>query len=105
MDHFSASLFEYSDTAKGIRTITSEFDDFENKEPHLQLKYYKEISDAIAVYEKVMLFGPTTAKNELQAILSHDNRFAAIEVTIKITDKLTHTEQVDYINNCFYITP
>ena len=116
MDHFSASLIEYFDTAKEIKTITSDFNNSERetilqkgeshirqKEQQLQLKYYKEISDAIVDYPQIMLFGPTTAKTELQTILSHDNRFSDAEITIKITEKLSHNEQVDFINNCFYI--
>ena len=117
MDHFSASVIEYIDTAKEIKTITSEFNPEEREkilqkgesplhhaENHLQLKYYKEITDAVAEYPQIILFGPTTAKTELQAILSHDNRFGGNEITIKITENLTHNEQLDFINNYFYIS-
>ena len=116
MDHFFASVIEYTNTAKEAIAITSEFNHFErekilqkgeshlhHKEQHLQLKYYKEISDAISGNPQVLLFGPTTAKTELQAILANDNRFTGVEITIKITDKLTSNEQLDFINNCFYI--
>lgn len=117
MENLSANLIEYQDTAKEVKAISaSELEGFKrekwlkkgdadllDKEQLQLLKYYKEISDSIAAYQYVMLFGPTNAKTELQAILSHDNRFSGTEIAIKITDKLNHNEQLDFINDCFYI--
>jgi hypothetical protein len=53
-------------------------------------------------YSTVLLFGPTTSKTELQAILANENRFSGV-VTIKITEKLTPNEQLAFVDNCFYI--
>lgn len=116
MDHFSANLIEYSKSAKNIKTITSEFNHFEkekilqkgeshlhNKEQDLQIKFYSEIKNELFDYFQIILFGPTTAKNELQTILSNSNRFTDIEIVIKITDKLTPNEQLAFVNNYFYI--
>ncbi len=99
MDNLSANLIEYQDTAKEIKAISAA----EANENTTLLQYYKEITDAVSGYDYLMLFGPTNAKTELQTILSHDNRFSETEIVIKITDKLTHNEQLDFINDYFYI--
>lgn len=115
MDNFTANVIEYTTAASELVTITSDFNRFEkekiiqngesplyNKEQDLQLKYYKEISDVVFNYSTVLLFGPTTAKTELQAILANENRFSGV-VTIKITEKLTPNEQLAFVDDCFYI--
>lgn len=116
MDSLSASLIEYSDTAKEIKSISAELNDSERErflqkgetnvldsEQDLLLKYYQEIGEAIMGYPQVVLFGPTTAKNELQTILSHDKHFAGVDIILKITEKLNHNEQVDFVNDYYYI--
>lgn len=116
MDHFSANLIEFSKSAKNMKTIKSEFNHFEkekilqkgeshlhNKEQDLQIKFYKEIASNCLNYSQLLLFGPTTAKTELQTILSNNNRFSEVEIPIKNTDKLTPNEQIAFVNNYFYI--
>ncbi len=116
MDHFSANLIEFSKSAKNLKTIKSEFNHFEkeiilqkgeshlhNKEQDLQVKFYSEIKSELLDYSQILLFGPTTAKAELHTILSSSNRFSEVEITIKMTDKLTPNEQIAFVNNCFYI--
>lgn len=116
-DNRSAHVIAYEDTAKEVKAISvSVMDgykrgkwlkkgdaDLPDKEQLELLNYYKEIGDAVAAYQYVMLFGPTNAKTELQTILSHDKRFADTEIAIKITEKLDHNQQLDFINDCFYI--
>lgn len=116
MDHFLANVIVYSKDAKQTKTIKSDFNQFEkeeiiqkgeshfhNKKQDAQSKFYKEISDAIVDYSQVLLFGTTNAKTELSTILSNDNRFAAVVITIKNTETLTLEEQIAFVNNCFYI--
>ena len=116
LDHFSANIIEYGKTAQVVQNIKSEFNHIEKlkilqkgeshlheKEQQLQLQFYKEISDHSIGFSTVMLFGPTTAKSELKTILSHDNRFSDVEVSLKITDKLDTKEQLEFVNNFFYI--
>ena len=62
-----------------------------------------EISDNSLDYSQILLFGPTTAKTEFKTILMNDNRFSNVEITIKITDKLTLNEQIAFADNCFYL--
>lgn len=116
MDHFMANVIVYDKEANSVATIKSDFNRFEkqkilqkgeshfhNKEQDAQSKFYKEISDAIIDYNPVLLFGTTNAKTELSTILSKDNRFSEVVITIKNTDKLTPNEQIAFVNNCFYI--
>ncbi|MFC6876881.1 hypothetical protein ACFQZF_10235 [Flavobacterium myungsuense] len=116
LDHFTANLIEYTTTAKLVKTIKSDFNQFEkkkilqkgeshlhDKEQHLQLQFYKEISDNSVGFSIVVLLGPTTAKAELKTILSHDNRFSDADISLKITDKLNQKEQIAFVNNFFYI--
>ena len=116
LDHFTANNIEYATTAKLIKTTKSEFNPLEkqkilqkgeshlhHKEQHLQHQLYKEISDNSVGFSIVVLFGPTTAKAELKTILSHDNRFSDVDVSLKITDKLNQKEQIAFVNNFFYI--
>lgn len=116
MDHFSANVIVYSKEATLVATIKSEFNQYEkekiiqkgeihfhNKEQDAQSKFYKEISDAIVDYSQVLLFGTTNAKTELSIILSQDNRFSEVVITVKNTDKLAVNKQISFVNNCFYI--
>ena len=115
MDHFKANVILYTNEARLVKTILSEFNQyqkdniiqkgeshFHNKEQELQTKFYKEISDNITDYKNVMLFGTTNAKTEFSHILAHDNRFNDVEISIKNTDKLSPNKQIAFVNNCFY---
>ena len=95
MDHFKANVILYSNQAKLIKTIISEFNQyqkeniiqkgeshFHNKEQQLQAKFYKDISDSIADYKQVLLFGTTNAKTEFSHVLAHDNRFNDVAIYI-----------------------
>lgn len=116
LDHFTANIIEYDQTASIIKTIKSNFNTYEKKkmlqkgeshlhdrEQQLQLQFYKRISDHCAGFSALMLFGSTTAKAELKAILSHDNRFSDTDVSLKITDKLNQKQQIAFVNNFFYL--
>lgn len=116
LNHFNANIIEYSTVAKMIKSIKSEFNQIEkqkilqkgeshlhHKEQSLQHQFYSDISDNSVGFTTVILFGPTTAKAELKSILSHDNRFSDVVVSLKITDKLNQKEQIAFVNNFFYI--
>ncbi len=116
LDHSTANSIEYTNTAHLLSTVKLEFNPVEkkevlqkgeshlhDKEQHLQQQFYKKISNASLGFSTVVLFGPTTAKAELENILTNDNRFSNVDVMLKITDKLNQKEQIDYVNNLFYI--
>jgi hypothetical protein len=114
LDHSIAYSFEYSDTSLLLSTIKLEFEPVDKKkvlqkgeshlhekEQHLQQQFYKKISNSSIGFSIVLLFGPTTAKAELENILTNDNRFSNVDVMLKITDKLDPKEQMEYVNNFF----
>lgn len=117
MDHFTANIIEYIDSAEAIKTIKSEFNRSEkkeilqkgesqihNKEQNLQQEFYTKLREELLNYESVLLFGATNAKTELLNILQADAKFLNVEFTLKNTDKLTDNEQIAFVDDCFYIS-
>jgi hypothetical protein len=116
MDHFTATIIEYVDSAKALKTVQSDFNNFEkekiiqkgeihlhNKEQDKQSEFYKKLRDELLEGDEVLLFGPTTAKTELTNILNNDSHFKNRKITLKNTDKLTDKQQIAFVNECFYI--
>ena len=116
MDHFTANVIEYTNSAEAKKTIKSEFNRSEkkeilqkgesqlhNKEQDMQLEFYSKLRDELLNYNSVLLFGSTNAKTELLNILQVDAKFSNVEFTLKNTDKLTENQQIAFVNDCFYI--
>ncbi|MEI8137729.1 MAG: hypothetical protein WCH21_10435, partial [Bacteroidota bacterium] len=57
------------------------------KQQHLQSQYYKKISDAVKNHNEILLFGPTTAKEELSNLLKTDHHFANAKIDVKMQIK------------------
>ena|ERR1035437_3235763 len=72
-----------------------------NKEQNEQSDYYKKISNAIKDCEEVILFGPTTAKDELLNLLKTDNHFENVKIEVKHADKMTENQQHAFVKNHF----
>ena len=72
-----------------------------NKEQQLTGSYYKRIGEVIKNYEKVLLFGPTDAKNELNNLLKEDRHFDQIEIELKPADKMTPHEMETFVRAYF----
>ncbi len=72
-----------------------------NKEQHMQSGYYHEIKEAIKNYDEVLLFGPTTAKDELSNLLKTDHHFEKVKVEVKHGDKMTFNQQHAFIKKHF----
>ena len=116
MDHFTAVIIEYTNSAEAIKTIKSEFNHFEkekilqkgeshmhNKEQNLQQEFYSKLRQELLNYDTILLFGATNAKTELLNILQTDTKFLNVEISLKNTDKLTENQQIAFVNDCFYI--
>ena len=114
LDHYRAEVFEYSERAELIQTIESEFNAIEkkkvllkgeshmhNKEQDLQQKFYEVLKKALVKYDSILLFGTTVAKTELFHVLQTDNSFAAKEIILKNTDRLTENQKTAFINDFF----
>ena len=114
MDHSVAHLMELSNDVITTNTLKSEFTHQqkehslsrgENHMHHAEQKqeshYYKKISDAVKGYEEVLLFGPTTAKNELHNLLKADFNFKDTKIEVKPADKMTEHQQHAFVKDHF----
>ena len=114
MDYSSAHIMEFSDRPHEIASIESEFEtklkskEKERGEKHLhslakQCKedYFKKIASTILNYNKVLLFGPTNAKNELFNMLCEDPRYYKIKTYLKESGRLTLNQRNRFIHEHF----
>ena len=114
MDHAEAILMEFSDEVVKTKTIVSAFTYavkehslkkseslMHNKEQHQQSEYYKKLRNVIRNYDVVVIFGPTSAKDELFNILKTDNLLADIKIEVKHADKMTENQQHALIKTYF----
>ena len=74
-----------------------------NKENHSQATYYKNIGKIIREYDDVILFGPSTAKNELLNILKADHLFEDIKIDIKSSEKMTENQEHAFVKEYFKV--
>jgi hypothetical protein len=65
-----------------------------HQEQHDTMAYFKNIAKAILPYDEIFLFGPTTAKDELQHFLLRDNHFHDKIIRVEASDYLTDNQQV-----------
>jgi stalled ribosome rescue protein Dom34 len=116
MDHSVAHLMALTNDSIVTILIESKFSHSEkeqslkksenlmhNKEQHLLLGYYKRLMDTIRNYQEVVLFGPTTAKNELLNLLKADLLFDNIKIEIRHADQMTTNQQHAFVRE--YFTP
>ena len=114
MDHSYAHLMEFTSRHFEIETIESKLktnvspdkpEKTEGRTDSEQKKklsnYYKKIGEYIQNYKRVILFGPTDAKVELFDFLSEDERFLKIKFEIKDTDKMTQSQQHNFVKEYF----
>ena len=114
MDHSVAHLMELKNDEVTTNNITSNFTHQEkehslsknenlmhNKEQHLQADYYNKIKDVAKNYDRIMLFGPTTAKNELLNIMKADHHFENKKIESIQADKMTENQLHAFIKNHF----
>jgi hypothetical protein len=115
MDHSDAYLMELINDAIITKSIVSETDHKEKednwdghekhihtKEQHQQLSYYKKLRDAIVEYQKVVIFGPTDAKNELFNLLKDDHLFEDISIKVLNSDKMTESQMHTFVREYFH---
>lgn len=114
MDHSTAHAMTYANGSIITEGIDSEFTSqdreetlnrsenvMHNKEQQQQGSYYKQIGEVIKNYEKVVIFGPTTAKSELANFLKEDHHFDAIEIEVKPADKMNEHQMHTFVKNYF----
>lgn len=114
MDHSSAHCMQINGVKLTKSTINSEFTHHEreaslqhgertmhNKEQHLTAKYFKEIGEEILKADRILLFGPTDAKQELWNILKEDHHFADKKIVAETCVNFTENQQIAFVKNYF----
>lgn len=113
MDHSSAKFIDINKQSNNC-TINSNFTDvvreeamnrseklMHNKEQQMHEAYYKEISDGIKSYDRVLLFGPTKAKTELHNFLKLDVHFKDKKIVVESADNMTDNEKQAFVLEFF----
>lgn len=113
MDHSIAHLVEFTDDQISTDTIYAQVGEqdeplnqldesmIHNKEQNQLSNYFKKLSQIIKEYEDVLLFGPTSAKNELMNLLKDDPHFDNIKFTVKTSDNMTENQRYAFIDKHF----
>lgn len=114
MDHSIAHMMDANGETISTSTIESGFTPQEkrrtavkgeymmhNDEQQKGHAYYKKLSEAIKNYDQVVLFGPSTAKEELANLLKQDKNFERIKVEVKHADKMTAHQQEAFVRDYF----
>jgi hypothetical protein len=114
MDHSNAYLMEFANDSILTNRVVSEFSKqgaelnhykgeklIHKKEQHLQLDYYKKIGDIIRMYQEVVLFGPTDAKNELLNMVKTDHLFNEIKIEVENSDKMTESQMHTFVRDYY----
>lgn len=116
MDHSMAFLTEFTVDPMTTTKFEDKFNHVEkveafkkseilmhHKEQHEQADYYKKLGEIILNYTDVLLFGPTSAKQELSNILKSNHHFDKIKIDVKPADKMTEKEQQLFVKNYFHL--
>ncbi len=112
MDYTTAHLMEFSTHPHEKQVITSALAQKkqakEKSEKHVHTiekqvhtEYFKQIASALLPYDKILLFGPTHAKNEFFNLLRADHRFDAVKMSVQDTDKMTLNQRHQFIHAHF----
>ncbi len=117
MDHSTAHILEHKGDKIITSNINSEFTHeqrqhalgknenlMHNKEQHMQSKYYKTIADVVKGHDEILLFGPTTAKEELSNLLKADHHFSKSKIDVKHADKMTENQQHAFVKKHFHLS-
>jgi stalled ribosome rescue protein Dom34 len=114
MDHTTAHLIAYQPEEAGNTEIAA--DDatqtkadaagrgehqMHNKEQQQQGEFYKKLGAEIINYDKVVLFGPTNAKDELFNLLTADRHFEKVKIQVQHADKMTDNQRHAFVR-AFY---
>ncbi len=70
----------------------------EQKELH---DYYRMLQKVLAQYDEILLFGPTTAKEELYNILFDDKAFNGKRILVEKSDKMTGNQLLAFVKDYF----
>ncbi len=72
-----------------------------NREREIMDEYYKMIADRLKGYDSILLFGPTTAKDELYNKLTTDKQFDLKEIFVEPADRLSEKQMIARVKKLF----
>ncbi len=114
MDHSTAHIIDLSNTPITTTYIKSDSNLLEtieysaleeshnhNREQRDLTAFFKKISEIILHFDKVLLFGPTNAKNELSNLLKTNHLYENINIEMKSTERMTENEEHTFVENYF----
>jgi stalled ribosome rescue protein Dom34 len=114
MDHSSANCMLITNGKLTITKILSEFTHEEreesrirgektmhNKEQQMTSKFFKSISEVILKADKVLLFGPTDAKQQLWNSLKEDHHFDEKKFAAETCVNFNEAQQLSFFKDYF----
>ena len=125
LDHSKAYLIEHEPFNEQIQIVYSEHDKYERydgetsdttffsgnasnnenrKEKRLKDRlntYYKTLEKILEPYERILLFGPTTAKNEFRNHLEQNKQFNSKRIDVESCDHMSENQLKAYVRNHF----
>ena len=119
MDHSIADLIEFSKEGFETKTIGIETIESANAHPDkvedhnrseslkhnienkIHSDYFKKIESSMKNYDVIVLFGPTTAKNELLNLIKDNHHFDKIKVVTVQSDKMTENQIHAFVASYF----
>lgn len=60
-------------------------------------EYFSILEQKLAEYDLILLFGPTTAKDQLRNALAENKLFAEKTIVVKSADKITDNQKVAFV--------
>jgi hypothetical protein len=63
--------------------------------------YYKELKAVLAKYDEILVFGPTTAGNELFNLFLQDKQFDSKRLWLEKADKMTENQLLAYVREYY----
>jgi hypothetical protein len=76
-----------------------------SKEQQLQSDYYNQLAEIIKKYHRVLLYGPTNAKEELNNKLVGDHKLHDVRIHVQHADKMTDNQKHAFVKDYFIKHP
>ena|SRR5690606_17390565 len=66
-------------------------------------EYFKILEDKLTDYDEILLFGPTTAKEQLMNRLSESKSFKSKTISIQSSDKMSENQLLAFVREFFKV--
>ncbi|CAN5195951.1 hypothetical protein BH09BAC5_BH09BAC5_17860 [soil metagenome] len=88
-------------TAFGKNTFSNNEFGKHNKKTKQITDFYHDLTKSVVNYDEILLFGPTTAKDEFFNLLMDNKSFDGKKIDIESTDKMTKPQMKAYVKEYF----